>query len=93
MITAGATAIYRKDWDGFSVAPYVQVLHEQQLKDADHHVLQQRSAGRVLYTGGSTSGGRPHHGKAKTFRPPFVCSVELWSSFNSFLETHVITTT
>lgn len=52
MLSTGATLIYRKDWDGFSIAPYVQVMHEHQLHDADHHVLQEHSGGHVLYTGG-----------------------------------------
>ena len=52
MLTTGATLIYRKDWDGFSVAPYLQVSNDHQLQDADQHILQDHSGGQVLYTGG-----------------------------------------
>jgi len=52
MLTTGATLIYRKDLDGLSIAPYVQVSNDHQMQDADKHILQEHSGGHVLYAGG-----------------------------------------
>ena len=52
MLTAGATAVYRKELKKFSFAPYLQVMNETQLKDANNHFLQDHSGGNALFTGG-----------------------------------------
>lgn len=52
MLTAGATAVYRKELKRFSLAPYVQVMNETQMKDANNHFLQDHSGGNALFTGG-----------------------------------------
>lgn len=49
---AGLLAVYRKEWKKCSLAPYVQLTQEGQLKDADGHVLQSHSGGSVLFAGG-----------------------------------------
>ncbi|GAB4091509.1 transporter [Flaviaesturariibacter terrae] len=49
---AGLLTLYRLDWDKISVAPYLQLTHESQLRDADRHVLQAHSGGTVFYAGG-----------------------------------------
>ena len=51
ILTAGGTVAYQKTFDKISIAPYVQVVHESQMKDADKHVLQDNSGGSILYTG------------------------------------------
>lgn len=48
----GVLAVYRKEFEEYSIAPYVQLSHEQQLKDADRHLLQGHSGGTVFYAGG-----------------------------------------
>ena len=49
--TVGGTVAYLKNYNQLSIAPYLQITNERQLKDADHHVLQELSGGNVLYTG------------------------------------------
>jgi hypothetical protein len=51
LVTIGGTLAYGKNYDQFSIAPYIQITNESQLKDADNHVLQDVSGGNVLYTG------------------------------------------
>ncbi len=52
VLTTGMTAVYHKDWSNFSVAPYVQVVNEAQMRDANVHALQDHSGGNILYAGG-----------------------------------------
>jgi hypothetical protein len=49
---ASFLAVYRKDWDKFSLAPYIQLMHETQYRDASDHELQKISGGTVFYAGG-----------------------------------------
>ena len=51
ILTAGGTVAYQKTCNKISIAPYVQVVHESQMKDADKHVLQDDSGGSILYAG------------------------------------------
>jgi len=48
----GATAVYRKELKDFSISPYLQIMKEIQLRDADDHIIQKHSGGSVLYSGG-----------------------------------------
>ena len=52
VLTAGATALYRKEFKNFSLAPFVQVMNEKQMMDANNHLLREHSGGNALYTGG-----------------------------------------
>ena len=52
VLTTGVTAVFRKELKNISITPYLQVMQEAQLKDADNHILQAHSGGKVLYTGG-----------------------------------------
>ena len=51
VLTNGATIVYRQEMDNFSLAPYVQLVHEKQMKDASNHVIHEHSGRHVLYTG------------------------------------------
>lgn len=51
VVTAGATAVYVIQKEGFSLAPYLQAVNENHYRDAANHVLQNHSGGNVLYTG------------------------------------------
>ena len=52
VLTAGATALYRKEFKNFSLAPFVQLMNEKQMMDANDHLLRAHSGGNALYTGG-----------------------------------------
>ena len=52
ILTGAATCVYRKDWEKFSVSPYVQMMCEKQMNDANKHVIQNYTGGHVYYTGG-----------------------------------------
>lgn len=51
VLTTGATAVYQVKAGQFSLAPYLQAVHETHYRDAAQHVLQNHSGGDVLYTG------------------------------------------
>ena len=52
VLTAGATALYRKEFKNFSLAPFLQLMNEKQMMDANNHLLREHSGGNALYTGG-----------------------------------------
>jgi hypothetical protein len=51
VLTLGSIIAYRKNYNSLSVAPYVQVINESQMKDADKHVLKEHTGSSVLFTG------------------------------------------
>ena len=50
-INSGLTTAYRKDFSKFSIAPYLQIIEEIQLKDVSNKILQHNSGGQLLHTG------------------------------------------
>lgn len=52
VLTSGLTALRRIERSRLSLLPYVQIMHEHQMRDADQHVLLTRSGGDVLHAGG-----------------------------------------
>jgi hypothetical protein len=51
VLTTGATAVYVINQKNFALTPYLQVMHEQHYRDADHHVLDKETGGTILYAG------------------------------------------
>jgi hypothetical protein len=51
VLSTGITTAYRIEKGSYSVAPYVQVIGEQQMQNAIKKVLQIATGGKALYTG------------------------------------------
>lgn len=51
VMSSGLTTAYRIERNGYSLAPYVQVIGEQQMANASKNVLQTATGGKALYTG------------------------------------------
>jgi hypothetical protein len=52
VMTTSATVVYVINQKDLSLVPYVQLVNEHHYRDADNHLLQAASGGRVLFTGG-----------------------------------------